>query len=196
MSEKLPVVCLNSQGNHAMGTLPQEDLIRTVLGQRARISAGVWLVVRDVHLTEDVFQEVVVKAVENRHLFTNEAQLLSWCRITARNLALNLLRKRRRETTVVSEQIVDLLEQEWEGEGAAVAARIDALQDCLEALPEKSRGMLEARYFQGRSCADVGQALGMGLDAVYQRLSRLHRSLRGCVEEKLHGRFTSAEGAP
>ncbi len=176
-----------------MNVLSQDDLIRTLLAQRARLSAGVWLVVRDVHLAEDVFQEVMVKALENQRLFTNEAQLLSWCRVTARNTALNLLRKRNRETTTLSGTVMELLEQEWEAEGAAPAARIEALQECLEALPASSRVLLDLRYFQGRSCTEVGKALGMGLDAAYQRLARLHRALRECVERKLG---PTAEAAP
>jgi RNA polymerase sigma-70 factor (ECF subfamily) len=179
----------------AMPTLSQNELIRTLLAQRPRMSVGIWLLVHDVHLAEDVFQELMVKALENQALFTNEAQLLSWCRITARNLSLNLLRRRQRETTMLSEQVVELLEQEWEAQGASVAARIDALQDCLEALPEPARVLLDLRYFQGRSCTDVGKVLGMRLEAAYQRLSRLHRALRECVEGRLQGSAATAEGA-
>jgi RNA polymerase sigma-70 factor, ECF subfamily len=52
---------------------------------------------------------------------------------------------------------------------------------------------LDMRYFQGRSCTDVGKALGMKLDAAYQRLSRLHRALRECVEGKLGSSAAEAE---
>jgi len=170
-----------------MPSLSQDELIRTLLTQRARISAGVWLVVRDVHLAEDVFQEVMVKALAAEVAFTNESHLLSWCRVTARNVALNLMRKRGREVTTLSGDIMEMLEEELQGEGGAVAARVEALQACVEALPADSRALVDARYFEGRSCAEVAAAFKMGLDATYQRLSRLHRALRECVEGRLNG---------
>jgi len=45
--------------------------------------------------------------------------------------------------------------------------------------------LLRLRYFDGNSCADVANKLGMGLSAVYKRLSRLHAGLRKCVELRL-----------
>ena len=173
-----------------MTSLPQDELIRTLLAQRARISAGVWLVVRDVHLAEDVFQELMVKALAGE-TFTNEAHLLSWCRVTARNTALNVMRKRGREVTTLSGDIMELLEEEWCSEGGGTPARIEVLQECVEALPSDARALVNARYFEGRSCAEVAATLKMGLDAAYQRLSRLHRVLRECMDGKLQG--TAAE---
>jgi RNA polymerase sigma-70 factor (ECF subfamily) len=170
-----------------MPSLSQDELIRTLLAQRVRISAGVWLVVRDVHLAEDVFQEVMVKALGAESAFTNESHLLSWTRVTARNVALNLMRKRGREVTTLSGEIMELLEEEMQAQGGAVAARVEALQACVEALPADSRALVDARYFEGRSCAEIATAFKMGLDATYQRLSRLHRALRECVEGRLNG---------
>lgn len=165
-------------------SLSQDELIRTLLAQRARISAGVWLVVRDVHLAEDIFQEVMVKALAGSP-FTNEAHLLSWCRITGRNAALNLMRKRGREITTLSGDILELLDAETPAPDSQRKARIEVLQECVEALPEMARAMVDARYFEGRSCAEVAASFKMGLDAAYQRLSRLHRALRECMEGKL-----------
>lgn len=145
------------------------------------------MVVRDVHLAEDVFQEVMVKALSAEAAFTNESHLLSWCRVTARNLALNLMRKRGREVTTLSGDIVEMLEGELLAQGGAVAERVEALQECVEALPAEARALVDARYFEGRSCAEVAVTFKMGLDATYQRLSRLHRALRECVERKLEG---------
>lgn len=63
-----------------MSSLPQSEVIRTPLGVRSRLSTGFFSVLRDAHLAEDVFQEVMVKALGQQDLFTNEAELLSWAR--------------------------------------------------------------------------------------------------------------------
>jgi len=164
-------------------SLPQDQIIRTLLGARARLSAGFFLVLRDAHLAEDVFQEVMVKALGHQDFFTNEAQLLSWARAVGRNAGLNLLRKSGRISVGLPESLFEMLAQETEAD--AGNGREEALATCLASLPVASRELLELRYFHSLSCADVATRTGSGLEAVYQKLSRLHRTLRDCVERRL-----------
>jgi RNA polymerase sigma-70 factor (ECF subfamily) len=164
-------------------SLSQNEIVRPLLRARARLSAGFFLVLRDVHLAEDVFQEVMVKALDEGELFTNEAHLLSWARAVGRNAGLNLLRKSGRVSVGLPESLLNTLEQESEAEGSS--AREAALRDCLDGLPAQSRELLELRYFHGLSCAEVAARAGPARDVIYQRLSRLHRVLRSCVESRL-----------
>ncbi len=170
-----------------MAPLVQDDIIRTLLAARARLSAGFIVVLRDSHLAEDVFQEVMVKALAPSAVFASEAQLLSWARAVGRNSSLNQLRKHERVQVGLPESLLDTLEREWEQERAAATPREEALKACLEGLPEKSLQLLNLRYFHGLSCQDTAARLSLGLEAVYQRLSRLHRALRECVDRRLAG---------
>jgi DNA-directed RNA polymerase specialized sigma24 family protein len=52
-------------------------------------------------------------------------------------------------------------------------------------VPANSRRLLELRYFDGRPCQEVAEMLGAGVEAIYQRLSRLHRQLKQCVDQRL-----------
>lgn len=164
-------------------SLSQNEIIRTLLGARGRLSAGFFLVLRDVHLAEDVFQDVMVKALGQQDLFTNEAGLLSWARVVGRNAGLNLLRKSGRISVGLPESLLETLAQESEVEVGA--GREEALAECLEILPAAARKLLELRYFHRMSCGEVAARTGSGLDAIYQRLSRLHRTLRDCVDRRL-----------
>ncbi len=166
-----------------MTFLPQNDIVRTLLGARARLSAGFYLVLRDVHLVEDVFQEVMVKALAQTDLFTNEAQLLSWARAVGRNAGLNLVRKLSRVSVGLPDELLDLMEQETEAD--AGSGREEALAHCVKRLPPAARELLDLRYFHSLPCKEVAARTGTGLDAVYQKLSRLHFSLRECVERQL-----------
>jgi RNA polymerase sigma-70 factor, ECF subfamily len=167
-----------------MNPLAQDELIRLLFAHRARLHTAVWLVVRDVHLAEDVFQEVMVKALARKEAFDHEGHLLAWSRVTARHLALNLLRQRHRDWVVLDEETLGLMEAEWPL-APAPGVRVEALQDCLETMPAEPRRMLDLRYVEGHSCEEVARICGLKLDAAYQRLSRLHRALRECVERKL-----------
>ncbi len=168
-------------------TLSEQDILRIVMKSRDRIAAAAWVVVRDAHAAEDIFQDVVLKALTKEVSFEAEGALLSWAFITARRGGIDWLRRHRRELTGLDSEILELLEHEWLSETANRGERrFEALRACLKTLPEKSCLLLQLRYFEGNSCTEVARKLGAELNAVYKRLSRLHRGLRECVELRLN----------
>jgi RNA polymerase sigma-70 factor, ECF subfamily len=167
-----------------MNFMDSDQIVTTLFAHRGRLSAAIWLIVRDVHLAEDVFQEVAIKASSQPNQFQNASHLLSWSHVCARNAALNLLRSRKKHMASLDESILEQLDSEWANDGNNVDQRIDALQECLSALPQESRDALTLRYAEGRSCQEVAVSLGLKLDVTYQRISRLHIALRQCVERK------------
>lgn len=166
-------------------TLTEPQILQCLMAARTRLSAAVWLVVRDTHGAEDIFQNVTLKAMSGSSTFENEAALLSWAFITARREGIDWLRRSRREAVGLDEGVLDLLDRDWQSARPVSNARLDALSECLESTPLEARELLRLRYEQGHSCEEVAARSGLGLDAVYQRLSRLHRRLRECVEGKM-----------
>ncbi len=170
--------------------LLQDDIIRTLLASRLRIVAAAWIVVRDAQAAEDIFQNLTVKAMGGAATFEREAQLISWAHVTARHEALNWVRDRKGRTVALDQAVLELLEDEWAKDRERPdpeGDRVEALRQCMGELPEPSRRVLELRYFEERPCGEVSRRMGIGLDAVYQRLSRLHRTLRQCVERRMTG---------
>ena len=166
--------------------ISEQDILRTLMKSRDRIAAAAWVVVRDAHAAEDIFQNVVLKALTKEVSFEAEGAVLSWAFITARREGIDWLRRHRKESTGLDPEILELLEQEWLSETARSGeARMEALRACLRTLPEKSSLLLRLRYFECNSCREVAKKLGTGLDAVYKRLSRLHQGLKECIEIRL-----------
>ncbi len=165
--------------------LTEAQILQCLMAARTRLSAAVWLVVRDTHGAEDIFQNVTLKAMAGRATFETEAALLSWAFITARREAIDWIRRCRRETVGLDDGLLDLLDREWRVASPVQSARLDALAECLQSTSGEARELLRLRYDEGHSCEEVAARVGLGLDAVYQRLSRLHRRLRECVEGKL-----------
>jgi RNA polymerase sigma-70 factor (ECF subfamily) len=165
--------------------LTREEIIRGLLAARTRIVAAAWLIVRDAHAAEDIFQTVTVKTLESGADFERDAALISWAFVSARHLALNWVRDQRQRAVVLHSDALDILDAEWAKEpSGSCRDRVEALELCLGELPGDAR-LLELRYYDQKSCAEVGAALSLGLDVVYQRISRLHRALRQCVERRL-----------
>ena len=156
------------------------------MSQRDRVSAAAWLVVRNAHTAEDIFQNVALKAMTKGVQFESVGALMSWAFITARREGIDWLRRQKNAPICLDNTILELLEQEWANEALDQAGgRSEALRDCLEDLPVKSRDLLKRRYFDGHACEAVAEQLGVRLDAIYKRLSRLHQALKKCIETKL-----------
>jgi RNA polymerase sigma-70 factor (ECF subfamily) len=166
--------------------LSEKEILRFLMQSRERISAAAWLVVKDAHVAEDIFQNTVLKAVTKDVSFQAEAALFSWAFITARRDSLNWIRKHGRELVGIDEDILTLIHQDWQNDHLNPKGnRFEVLRDCMEELPKKSEKILRLRYFEGLSCGEIADSISITLDAVYKRLSRIQNSLRKCVELKM-----------
>lgn len=166
--------------------LDHEAILRHLFAARQRLSAAAWLVVRDAQAAEDIFQNVVLKSVRRGVTFEHEGALLSWATVSARREGIDWLRKRKHEMLGLEADVLDLLDHEWQTKHSqSEGPRMEALRECLDSVPANSRQLLELRYFEGRSCQEVAETVGAGVEAIYQRLSRLHRQLKQCVEQRL-----------
>jgi RNA polymerase sigma-70 factor, ECF subfamily len=166
--------------------MTEPQILQTLMKWRSRVSAAAWIVVRDAHAAEDIFQNVALKALTKDVTFDNDASLLSWAFITARREGLDWLHRHRREVVSLHAELLEILEREWQSHShTSDESRLGALETCLEATPEDSRRLLKLRYFEGLACQEVATKLGISLDTIYKRLSRLHESLRQCIDGKL-----------
>lgn len=171
-------------------------ILQILMKWRSRISAAAWVIIRDAHAAEDIFQNVALKALTKDVTFDSESQLLSWAFVTSRRNAIDWLRSQRREESVLqsmlAHDVLNRLDHDWQAEGSSPGqSRISAMEDCLKSTTEEARELLRLRYSEGFSCEEASAKLGIGLNAVYKRLSRLHESLRQCIE----GRLASSSGA-
>jgi RNA polymerase sigma-70 factor len=159
---------------------------------RHRLGAFVGGLLRDAHAAEDVIQEVWVRLAAEVEKGTAIGNQPAWCRGVARNLILKHWRRQQTAKVVadsaVMEAFLEKVEQAFaESDDAAEEweRRQQALNDCVAALPEKSRRMLSLRYEARRSVEEVARALGQSFDAVTKSLYRLRQALADCVERKL-----------
>jgi RNA polymerase sigma-70 factor (ECF subfamily) len=166
--------------------LDESQILKALMEWRNRISAAAWLIVKDAHAAEDIFQNVALKAITRNVEFKAEAALVSWAFITARREGIDWIRRHHRVSMGLSDDLMKILEMEWvaQSDKKSSGERMDALSTCLEQVPEKSKSLLKLRYFEGYNCIEIAGKIGIELNAVYKRLSRLHHGLRDCIEQK------------
>jgi RNA polymerase sigma factor (sigma-70 family) len=144
---------------------------------------------RDVTMSEDVAQDVYLEAWKGIGRLRNPASFLPWLRQLARNrsrLALRAaIRRRQRITDGVPD---DILSAAADPHADALHALMSAeekaqLQLALDSLPAASREVLVLYYREGRSVRQVAELLGIGEDAVKQRLARARERVRHAMLE-------------
>jgi RNA polymerase sigma-70 factor (ECF subfamily) len=164
--------------------LPPDTVVQILLRERLRITALAASVVRDVHTADDIFQQVVLAALEQRTQFNDTAHVLAWSLRAVRHRAVDLARSR--QLRPLPDEILDLLEARTEDPaGTTWSDRSEALHQCLSQLTPSARGLLQMKYGEGLTALVIAKRLQRSADAVYQSLSRLHRCLRECVEKRL-----------
>ena len=68
------------------------------------------------------------------------------------------------------------------------------LRDCMKRLTVRARRIVKMRYVDGLSAAKVAEIMGSQVEAIYQSLWRIHRTLGKCVErQSVHGRVGGME---
>jgi RNA polymerase sigma-70 factor (ECF subfamily) len=174
--------------------LDHETTLKHLFEARQRLCAAAWLVVRDAPAAEDMFQNVALKSVTKNVSFEHEGALLSWAMVSIKREAIDWLRKRKPETLGLEPEVLDLISEDWSAHPQPEGSRMVALRECMASVPEKSRQLLHLRYFDGHSCDEVAKQVGASVNAVYQRLSRLHRQLKQCVDNKVAAASAATQG--
>jgi RNA polymerase sigma-70 factor (ECF subfamily) len=159
---------------------------------RHRLGAFVGGLLRDAHAAEDVIQEVWLRLaaeVEKGNVLDNQS---AWCRGVAKNLVLKHWRKQRNAKVVADSAVlevflarIDEAFAETDESADLWERRQQALDECVAALPEKSRRLLSLRYEGRESVENVAGRVGQSFDAVTKALYRLRQALSDCVERKL-----------
>lgn len=160
----------------------------------ADLRALVGAVVRDVHIREDVFQEIALTLWQQFSRYDPSRPFGAWARGVAVKKLLERYRRERRLPLVFSPEAILKLAEAAERSSARPAPGFEALEHCLGKLPEKSRRLLSLRYSQALSLEAIAAVLGATHTAVYQCLSRLRRRLRVCMEQYLAAQRASLDG--
>lgn len=132
-------------------------------------------ILRDSGLAEDVVQETMIRAWQNRSQFRGEASIKTWVLRIARNAAIDQLRRQR-------DQAVD--PQEFHTAPATASSRYDpeniveeldattSLRVALDRLDDLTRSMIVLREIEGLSYKEIADALDVSLSNVKTRISR------------------------
>jgi RNA polymerase sigma-70 factor, ECF subfamily len=129
---------------------------------------------------EGVFQETWVRVLDSGHLYDGRARFEAWLFTIARNLVIDLQRRK------TPEPLSDLADPEADAPSAfellAESERDATVQAAMENLPAIHREVLLLRFQEDLSLEEIASITGVPLPTVKSRLYRGLGSLRQVLE--------------
>jgi len=152
-----------------------------------RFRPALWRYLRvlgcDPATADDLVQEVFVVVLQRPQFEgSRPGAAFAFLRAVARH---RWLKSRRRK---VAERDVEEADRVWDarcGDGDGDGqGYVDALRQCLDGLPERSRTLLQATYGDGDGRAASASRFGMSQDGIKSALRRLRAFLHECIERR------------
>lgn len=112
----------------------------------------------------------------------------AWACRVAYFQVLSHLKRRRSDRLVFDEHFIEAIDahaRRMPDNNELYRQRHRAMLRCLETLDPQQRRVLQERYAAGATAVSVARSLGTSPNAVRKTISRLHRSLLRCIEQRL-----------
>lgn len=154
---------------------------------QAPLSFHIQKLTRGTALTEDLLQEVFIKAFENIRSYKEDYAFSTWIYRIATNHSIDYLRKKKidavsihapisaKEGEIEIREIPD--EQFATDEPILRAQRREILFDAIEQLPSKYREVIHLRHMQEMSYEEISEELSIPLGTVKAHLFRAREIL-------------------
>lgn len=135
---------------------------------------------------DDLAQEAFLIAYKKWHELDDPASAGPWLRRIARNLVMNEHSKSGRRQRLLDSNLTTILlntePNELEpGSLQDTEIRHEALRACLEGLNERTRKVINARYFGEKNATEIGKELSMSAVAVRKVLFLARQALANCL---------------
>ena len=169
-----------------MPSLDDKEFASLLESEGRALRSFLLALVSDRHLMEDMHQSTCLELWRIRKTFRRGTDFGAWSRTVARYQVLRHWKRARLERRLFSTAALDAVEEAYRdpAERLAEAEAHDALQSCLESLPEDSRSLLEARYSRHTTLHEVAATRGVSEASLKMRLVRIRQRLADCVRKK------------
>ncbi len=133
----------------------------------------------------DVMQGIALVLWRKFHELDDRDGFRKWAFSVARYESLGWLRDKCRDRHVLSEDVLNVVAEESARRESWLAEQRDALDACLEKLPQPQRRLVLAAYAPEAEIQQVAQQSGRTVAAFYQWLHRIRLQLVECTRRTL-----------
>lgn len=134
---------------------------------------------------EEILQETNLVVWRKADRFTPGTSFFAWSSRIATFEVLKHRERRGREKLRFTPEFIDAIARDAAEASENWEERRRALSACLGKLRPRDRELVERRYAPGENGKSVAEDLGRPINAVYQSLGRIRRTLMECVNRQL-----------
>lgn len=134
---------------------------------------------------DDVVQQVALTVARRFDDYDPARPFLPWVLWLAKDRIADFHRTQGRRREVLREESLDQLAAALEHRQAEVSVRRAALDHCLTHLSQRSRALIQQRYHEGLSIAQIAAALQSTPGSVRVTLFRIRETLAECIRRTL-----------
>ena len=165
----------------------RDRVVKQAFECRVQLIAYAYALLGDYSTADDAVQDAMLTVVKKYDQFTEGTSIMAWCRSIVRLEVLRIRQKQHRDRTLVARLLEDSIGQAFNEYDSVDFANQDAqrrkaLVKCLGKLTQQGRLVLQGRFAESLSYAQIGKKVGMSLEAVRKSLYRQKKQLRNCVE--------------
>lgn len=169
------------------------DLLDELIGRyQYRLPRYLWTLTGSREASEDLFQETWIRVLEKGHQYNPRWRFEAWLFSIARNLAIDLLRRRQPESLeALLHPEAESGAREWTDrqsttpfESVAEGEQAERVQGVLRRLPPEAREVLVLRFQEDMDLNEIAEVVKAPLSTVKSRLYRGLEAFRNLLQEE------------
>ncbi len=166
-------------------SISHEQFLRLFLGSERDIFRYAAAIVPNVQDAQDVVQETAVALWKKIDEYDSSQPFTPWACRFALLEARQFLKRNRRWRAFLDEALAEELAGRRSELSDQLNERRGHLAECLEALPNGQRRIVEGYYYRRTPVESLSNQTGRSVEAVYKALQRIRRALLECITRKM-----------
>jgi RNA polymerase sigma-70 factor (ECF subfamily) len=162
-----------------------------VMRYKNKIYTTIYLLVKDKHLAEDIFQDVFIRIIDTLRggRYTDEGKFLPWASRIAHNLCVDHFRKVKRSPSIKTSDDHDIFEVLNFSEPGAdqrimQSQTNDKVRKMVDMLPEDQREVIVLRHYADLSFKEIAELTNCSINTALGRMRYGLINLRKMMTEK------------
>lgn len=157
---------------------------------KSKVFTSILVIVRDRYLAEDLFQDTFIKALRllKENKYNEDGKFLPWIVRVARNMAIDHIRKNKRQPVIVVEDGSPLWGSfkfaDTDAESVQIGDDESAhIRKLIAKLPQDQRDVLIMRHFADMSFKEIAETSGVSINTALGRMRYALINLRKLLDK-------------
>ena len=168
----------------------KDRVVHAAFGCRTELLAYARSLLGNFAAAEDAVQEAMIVVMNKYDQFQEGTSILAWCRSIVRLEVLRAKRRYHQDMSLAQRLLDDAIDAAFDEfqiqrRPDESTSRRNAIQHCLKKITDRGRAVLKSRFTDELGYKQIGDQLGMTVEAVRKALFRTKKQLHSCVESRL-----------